>query len=269
MNSLNELRIITLIFFGAVGTLTAQENYSDSSKRNPVVTYEMNILAFGGGISNSKISGEVSPDTRYLNKTLNRNGINIQFLEFRSFFKDRIGLTTGFSFYQSGTGSSKIMKDFPRVFTDNNVTFNAPNNAGFAPLRMDFTCATLDAGLIGKFKLRKVSILPFVSYLIPLIRKNSNYLNANFINNSNGETFKRRYEFTNRLQNAFKAGIDVRYGKKHVYVGGRISYTFYKVAGQASYKDTDSGNNVVSEQKSQFGQNFNIVTFQAIVGAVF
>ena len=229
-------------------------------------TYEMNAIAFGMGVFNSRIEGDLNKERKFIVENIRTGSFCFSFLEFRMFFKDKIGLNGGFNFYQAGINTDYIMSKFPGIVTDYKVSFNGPDDHGLAPVQGSFDCLSLETGIIGKINVKNISILPFVNYL-HTVGSNKYYLDANYEGIDNSETFSRSIKLTEKINYALKFGLDVRYNfRNSLFLGLKSAYSLFNVAGISTIRDDYSDGTEIMGEEQSYAHFANVVSFQLFVG---
>lgn len=255
------LLVLLLIAFVTKG-------YSQKTKdtTRSLFNLEINAISFGFGILTSKLLNKIPIESMFVVNSLYKLGFGIQIPELRLYWRNKIGISVGFDFYQSSLNKRNIVTNFPSYFNEYNVTFKIDNQDGLSPISGNFTPLSITLGVMGKFEIKRFSFVPFVSYLVPISQDNYDF-NVNFKNIYTEESFERSYKYANKIKYSFKIGLDSRFlVTRPLYLGIRLAYMYYQNNGVVNYLDKYSDGHVVSSQDIHYKQKFNGILFQVLVG---
>ena len=227
--------------------------------------FEFNFLALGPGTFRiNSIETNLNED-RVVLEHFNTHCSGLNILEFRPFLKNIIGLHFGFGLYNAGFDHEYVKNNFASsVPSGYSMEFDPPEYDDPGPIFGSFGTASFDIGLVGKFSVGQVSILPTVNYIFGS-ESGTAFLQTNFTNLNNGDTFYRTYDMYDKIDRAYRMGLEVRFNFDNgLYVGLRSAYSYFETNGVTQITDVYSTGNIVTEVPHSY--NAHMLTFQAFIG---
>ncbi len=258
--------ILFLFFSVGFNSYSQPIEPDDSEQRERKFNFEFNFLALGPGTFRiSSIETNLNED-RVVLEHFNTYSSGLNLFEFRPFLKNRIGLHFGFGLYNAGFDHEYVKNNFASsVPSGYSMEFDPPEYDDPGPIFGTFGTASFDIGLVGKFTVRQVSILPTVNYIFGS-ESGTSFLQTNFTNLNNGDTFYRAYDMYDKIDRAYRMGLEVRVNFDNgLYAGLRSAYTYFETKGVTRITDVYSfENKTVTEMSHSY--NANMLTFQAFIG---
>ncbi|MBL7936847.1 MAG: hypothetical protein JNM51_13665 [Bacteroidia bacterium] len=185
-------------------------------------------------------------------------------MDIQAFFKDKIGIETGFDFVGGSLDEKKIRSELQNHIPNYVIEFPKTDyDGGNSPFRGGYDYRIFKIGLIGFIRCNKIVILPYLNYLYNI---ESDYPNLTviFTDPSNNSSFNRIYKFYNTNSNGIKVGASFRgyfknqnIKRKHsnIYMQLRAEFVYLKTNGYGYYLDKDVNNNEIKSPSHNFSQN--------------
>lgn len=234
-------------------------------KKNPFFTFEINALAIGFGTFNLSSIQTSIPEEEWVFNGYSNSSFGFNFLEGRVFLKDKIGVHVGLGFYQSVLDRQHVRDNFSSTLPGYEMEFAPIEEDDPGPIFGSIDIASFDIGLVGKFNIRQVSILPTVNYQF-CSKSGSAYLETYYTNSTSGDSFYRAYDFTDDVMKAIKLGLEMRFNfYGGAYLGLRSSYGDYQFEGDTRIWDKHNDGSIV-ETYTSHSFKAAVWMFQAFIG---
>lgn len=264
------MKIVVLIICTVMNApvFSQVENSQSLDHQNRKLNFEMNFIGLGAGIFNSTTDGSIKSENRYLIQNYNNTSFSCGLFEFRTLYKDRIGVTLGFTFTQTTINADRIANNLSNGTPGYVVAFDTSDQSGMLPIYGQFSPIGFDGGIVGKWNLNQISFLPYVSYQLSLA-KNKYRFDAQYTDLLSGDSFERNSKVTESIMNGVRFGLDIRYNfERLVFLGLKGMYSMYWMEGESHYSDTMPTGTEYSEPE-KYSRKANTLLFQAFVGVRF
>jgi|GEM_PF-6828340 len=255
--------ILLLFAYLTVSMVYSQDTQKDEHKK--ALNFELNAVAIGFGPFETKVSESNVSEDKLILESFNKSCFALNLLEFRSMYKDAIGLNLGLGFMQSTLNTSYIKENFYTTIPNYSVVFDKPEYDNPGPIFGDFTLATFDMSVVGKINIGNFSLLPFIGTATG--DKTRCTLDANLTELNSGVKSRRSYVWEEKVNRSYKFGLEVRYNFINApYLGIRSSYATYLVSGTSSFIDrfSDGTESEGLTQNNSFKADF--LSFQIFLG---
>lgn len=270
---IRELILIALSFLSVTHSFSQSSVAKNDSLRKKV-TFEIAICHVGWGQQKNAIFGDINPESKLLISP-EKKVFSIGVFEFRTVFYNKFGLSTTLLDIEGMSISDKnIYNRFNDYFPNYSVTIpkqteDTDESSYHSYVDGSNQQFSFSLGLFGVIPIKNFQISPFFNYLFIPTKNKYSIEEALFTDLQTNDSFLRNYKMTEKYNFGCRAGFDIRYNFKVIFLGIRTNFSYYKTKGSELIKDYKLDNTEISTSSKNYNHNYSTYTVNAMIGVRF